>query len=406
MSNQNKKTIKINPDIFKIHSNTKRNTTNKIRLNHSLSENMLKKKLLNRIKQHKNKENEKQKQNVSLSINNPIKNNEKDEFKESFDYLNKLSKKKIEDKSKTLKNYKFNKEIPQTQMQPQNNEEDIHKYFETNVQQQEIPPLKLKNIEPPWGNLKGGTKPTYKNWVNLTKNINKPETISEMNEKGNSVSKEERIEKIKKKLRDIQKQSLTQNIFSNEIRPVSFVPSFPKKDKDTNQLELNSIEPIFVSSLKSQENNENNFHIQPEPEVIPQPPPIINIEKKFDLQPSPSEKETTNENKETHTMSLPIKQTIQKTIKRKYTLGKNKIKRKVSILLKNNATRKKILESHKKLKSKPLDDVKIYLREHGLIKIGSNAPKDVIRKIYESAMLSGEIVNKNKDILIHNMVET
>ena len=35
-------------------------------------------------------------------------------------------------------------------------------------------------------------------------------------------------------------------------------------------------------------------------------------------------------------------------------------------------------------------------RPDSLIKIGSNAPNDVVRKIYESAMLAGEITNNNK----------
>ena len=49
-----------------------------------------------------------------------------------------------------------------------------------------------------------------------------------------------------------------------------------------------------------------------------------------------------------------------------------------------------------------MNDVKQYLREHNLIKIGSNAPNDVLRKMYESAMLAGEITNSNAETLLHN----
>ena len=52
-----------------------------------------------------------------------------------------------------------------------------------------------------------------------------------------------------------------------------------------------------------------------------------------------------------------------------------------------------------------MNDVKKYLRDHGMIKIGTNAPNDVIRKIYESSVLTGEITNNNNDILLHNFIK-
>jgi uncharacterized membrane-anchored protein len=76
------------------------------------------------------------------------------------------------------------------------------------------------------------------------------------------------------------------------------------------------------------------------------------------------------------------------------------------VLIKDRDTRKRILHAQKELKKKPLNDVKKYLREHGLIKVGSNSPNDVIRKMYESSMLTGDIMNNNKDILLHNFTKT
>jgi hypothetical protein len=95
---------------------------------------------------------------------------------------------------------------------------------------------------------------------------------------------------------------------------------------------------------------------------------------------------------------------IKRTIKTKYTLGKSDIKRKVGILIKNINTRKKVTDSHKELKTHEINDIKKYLRNRGLIRIGNTTPHDVLRKIYESSILSGDITNNNKDILLHNLL--
>ena len=99
-----------------------------------------------------------------------------------------------------------------------------------------------------------------------------------------------------------------------------------------------------------------------------------------------------------------LKNYIKRTIRRKFTLGRSDKLRKVSVLLKDKQTRKNVIESQKELKKTNMTDIRRYLRQHGIIKVGSTAPNDILRKTFESAMLAGEITNLNKDVLLHNFL--
>jgi hypothetical protein len=83
-------------------------------------------------------------------------------------------------------------------------------------------------------------------------------------------------------------------------------------------------------------------------------------------------------------------------------LGKNKKSLTVGVLIKSGKTRKKIRDERNILKSRCLSEVKQYLKKHNLICAGTNAPENVLRKIYEDSFLAGNIYNRNPENLLHN----
>ena len=109
------------------------------------------------------------------------------------------------------------------------------------------------------------------------------------------------------------------------------------------------------------------------------------------------------DNKKHKYNKMSIRRHLRKTITKKFKLGKQG--NTVGVLIKNNETRKNIQKEHGILKNKKLSDVKKYLVDHNLIKIGSTAPPAIIRKIYEDSVLTGEVENIGKGVRLHNFLE-
>ena len=106
-------------------------------------------------------------------------------------------------------------------------------------------------------------------------------------------------------------------------------------------------------------------------------------------------------------LATPKSQPIKKFKKQKktvkiYRLGKNKKKGIVGVLIKSGKTRKVVKDEQDTLRSRCLSEVKQYLRKHNLIKAGTTAPEDILRKLYEDSFLAGNIFNKNPENLLHN----
>lgn len=387
------KTISINPSLFSLGgSKTKKNREKKTKPTAVpiISPNVLKNKLLKRIKEHKQREtqdldNNKRKLQPKIENATSTKNNFTDEFNDSINYLQTLSKqKRINDEKKnyevqkqrqkeelerrTIRNYHsiggeniqnpvINIDLPDELLQPTIQAPIISEPYRINT------PYKGGDV--PYGVLKGGSKPCYREWCktqrnNIVTNPNLSLIIEGGNLSSEKTARENRLNLLKEKIRQKELSEKKDSLLSENLikKPISSELLLP---------------PIIL----------------PQPQIISSEP---NIQQNQDIQSAGEQ-------------IIATKHITKKTIKRKYTLGKSDMKRKVAVLIKDRGTRKKILTAQKELKRKNINDVKEYLRDHNLIKAGSGAPNDVLRKLYESAMLSGEITNSNSDTLLHNFTK-
>lgn len=416
------KKITINPALFNMGGKTKKNREKKEKLFVApiISPNIIKNKLLKRIKEHKSKEikdlevNNKNYKKEAQSFSSPKLvdiNSYSNEFNESIEYLNSLSREKHKEKRKqeidrkTIKHKNIYSDINGGSQQVTNTNspyvnielpEELKNPL-VSVTTEQLNNQKTSN-DVPYGILKGGNKPTYRTWTQRNNQIvSNPRlalTVSNDTVIHHKNEREEKLSKLKEKIKQ------------HEIRKPTFAPVLSEPIINTNQ--------PFIESKPRESNSIISAKKDTEKQTI-----SFNTEK-FNTPYSEEESSTINNTSpainnttptiiqnagETQNQAVKFKRIHTKTIRKIYTLGKSKNQKTVAILLKDRQTRKKVLAAQKDLKKEPINDVKKYLRTHNLIKIGSNAPNDVVRKIYESAMLAGEITNNNKDMLLHNFMK-
>lgn len=93
----------------------------------------------------------------------------------------------------------------------------------------------------------------------------------------------------------------------------------------------------------------------------------------------------------------------RRIIRRTYKTGKSMIHPKISVLVSNRTIRNKTTETTQLLKQKPMNEIRRELIKRGLIRVGTTAPNDVLRKMYESmTLICGEVQNHNPENLLYN----
>jgi len=87
----------------------------------------------------------------------------------------------------------------------------------------------------------------------------------------------------------------------------------------------------------------------------------------------------------------------------KNAIQSNQIQTKLENMNRNKA--KQISTKTHLIKQAPIHEIRKYLIKHGFIRVGAITPNDVLRKMYETAMLMcGEIQNHNPDNLLYNFL--
>jgi hypothetical protein len=350
-----KKTIQFNPDLFNFSTNKTRKkrqshtNANEIKLKSQTNaksklDTLKKRSILKMIREHQEKNYKKILEHETTPEKKKAnESNYQEHFMSNFDnskqFLDNLVKEKEKKQSLNSLNNTLKRYTTQTNSLLYNNVINP-----SSISQVSVPvPIeavakginKVTNIPdfpaPKYGCLKGGSLPTYKQWLNKTQNsYSKPIVITNT---------------------------------SPLINPMSAV-------NNTNN----------ISSMNSNK------------EVINRMSEIKQTMEKLQVMKIANNKQ---------------KRKRKKTVRRTYKTGKSKTKPKISVLISNRTIRNNITTNAQLLKQTPMQEIKKCLIKRGLIKIGSIAPNDVLRKMYESVVLiCGEVQNHNPDNLLYNFLNS
>jgi len=367
-----KKTIHINPELFSFSKNTTKKKKEKVEggkrepikvKTHTIRPKTLRNNVMKMIRENQEKA---LKDLLSdKTIENPTKtptatDDFQKDFDQSLDFFSKLAQKKdLEIKQarpnihqSTIKHYP-NPQPSSILLQPNFSipiNENVNVEFpeECMIPTQNIrePPMKIQN--PSYGCLKNGTLPTYRNWKQQTQRIYPSIQPT-----------------IQPTMQPIMQPTM-QPIIQPVLQPV--------------------LQPAIQSTLYDNPTIEKTKAIG-----------IMKMKERI------REDEQRKKGGEKKNKIRYLKR--KKIYKRTYYVGRSKIAPKIGVLISNRTIRNRTTEQTHMLRQIPIQEVRKYLIKKGFIKVGTTAPNDVLRKMYESVLLiCGDVQNHNPENLLYNFI--
>ena len=208
--------------------------------------------------------------------------------------------------------------------------------------------------------------------------------------------KELLLQKLKqyKKEKSRKKKDVRPNLIeAQDLSTPSLTTSFLKTAKNYKKSRVST--PIMNHNY-----GENNLEPQepyPEPSQPSQPsqPEYGNLKN--------GKKPTYRQLQKNKTMrNVKPKNHVKVNIEKKFNVGRNKTQKKVGVFIKSNGLRRKIDDDKIDLKKENIRTVKNYLKTQNLIKYGSYAPNELLREMYSSSKLCGNVFNNSGQSLVHN----
>lgn len=164
------------------------------------------------------------------------------------------------------------------------------------------------------------------------------------------------------------------------------------------------------NNTHSNENNEINApnNNETQPIANPEAESVVNLMKESQIERIKKKSAIKQMKTLVDNLNKPIKvkhAKQRKIARRTYRIGKSKVLPKVAVLVSNRTLRNNITTKAQLLKQTPINDVKRFLIKRGFIKVGSNTPNDILRKMYESiSLICGEVQNHNSENLLYNFL--